>query len=229
MIKKLTPDQIIEAFENLPVTTKEAVLDVNVPERIKDLVEKEGLHLDTGKDLFDVVDLATVGLLSTDELRVEINAINGIPKDKVLSVIENLNSNIFNPIREREIELTEIMNEVEDKEEISPEEKNVLEKSGVEIYEKKEPEIVSSPVVETKKTEDEKPNEVSIEDDLKIKLPTGEPDKGQEKPSFLKEKLSAPTTMRTEVSDRSLPSIGKEIKPPKTGSYHGLDPYREEV
>ncbi|MCA9353464.1 hypothetical protein KC842_01155 [Candidatus Nomurabacteria bacterium] len=105
MIKKFTPDQIIEAFENLPVTTKEAVLDVNVPERIKDLVEKEGLHLDTGKDLFDVVDLATVGLLSTDELRVEINAINGIPKDKVLSVIENLNSNIFNPIREREIEL----------------------------------------------------------------------------------------------------------------------------
>ncbi len=239
MQEQFTNEEIINAFDSLPDSVKEAIVDVPIPEIVRGIGEEYNLHMDIVGFIYDQINLITLGLVDRDTLRTKLMSNTAFPKDKIEEIMHSINEKIFSPLREAVISYDQM------KEEVVEESKTV---GGVEYIEKPQ-EIVTEEVVSMGKdeevllknqgieinteTEESKSGykAVTLKDIQGIKndQPTvntqkpAEPlkkDLAQTNTSFIQDKLNGSFAIKKEASDHSLPNIG-DIK------RQGGDPYRE--
>ncbi len=243
MEDNFTPDEILQAFDNLPDSVKEAIVDIPIPEIVKDIGEKYGLHIDIVGSIYSKINMITIGLGDRDTLRSDILSMPNFPKGEIDNVMHDINEEIFRPLREAVISYDqmkdEVIEETTPKEELEPISNNNI--AGVEYIEN-----TSAPVKEDEVSLKEKekfalvdsgisieekpiPSSISLKDlrpELSMKSPLGNTEKVDTAtkpsvPNFVEEKLKGSFSINQEKTNHSLPSVGNEKK--------SVDQYREPI
>lgn len=245
MEDNFTPDEILQAFDNLPDSVKEAIVDIPIPEIVKDIGEKYGLHIDIVGSIYSKINMITIGLGDRDTLRSDILSMPNFPKGEIDNVMHDINEEIFRPLREAVISYDqmkdEVIEETTTKEEMEPISNNNI--AGVEYIESANTGTVADEIALKEKEKfalidsgislEEKasiPSSISLKDlrpETVTKLSeTTLPQQNQKPngdvvPNFVEEKMKGSFSLNQEKTDHSLPIVGNDKKT--------SDPYREPI
>lgn len=172
MQQTYTNEEIIHAFDSLPQVVKEAIVETPIPEIVRSIGEKYNLHADISGSIYNNINLITLGLKDRDLLRSELLSMQNFPKESIDDVMHDINTEIFNPLREAVISNRQIEEDVlsKDQQKVSPSEAPV---AGVEYIEQKEIIDKDNNVVDIKTKEEEILKESGIEINNNIPKNTG--------------------------------------------------------
>ena len=93
-------EQIKSLFEKLPEDVRAAITSVGVANLLHEIGEKYRLHLDKIDELFDETTLVMLGLTHPDKYLSRLKERLEIPEDMARDLAEEINNQIFLPIRE---------------------------------------------------------------------------------------------------------------------------------
>lgn len=198
--------KIEERFKEIPEVLAKAIKSSGWEGIVFDIGRKHALHVDTIGDLQNELILVLTGITHPDEFhRIVIQEL-GIPEDKADVVIEEINNQVNEKIK-NELKVVLGQEEISDEkidegERINNSERNVLHESGIRLGD--EPNEIESPVVVTN---NESPK-TKLESAPNTNLPKAET-----------KKIAEPTVFKTRISPTDLANADKSF----------IDPYREPV
>ena len=99
--------EITERFATLPKVVQDAITSADIEKRLRTVSDKHKLHIDQWQILQNEVMLTLLGMQDVSELAEEIHSAVGITTEEANSLTEDLNTIVFEPIRqelERQLE-----------------------------------------------------------------------------------------------------------------------------
>jgi hypothetical protein len=97
---RYTKEQINERFQMLPASVQDIVLSAEVADAIKEIADKNGLHIDTAGLLNEEITYVMVGAEKSSNFISNLKTKVHLPEDKVNAVAGDVNEKIFLPVRE---------------------------------------------------------------------------------------------------------------------------------
>ncbi len=113
-MKKITPEEIKNAFDAMPSNLVNAISSIKVEKVIQEIEKKYSLHIDKAGTLNGLRPLVFAGLLSTQEFSQEIEQGMGLSVIQTPLLISDLNEKIFAPVRQKMQEIEELNRPIED-------------------------------------------------------------------------------------------------------------------
>ena len=89
-----------ETFETLPKDVQEALSSVDVSQKIMEVAKTHGILLDAVETLSDETTMVMLGLENPNEFPGGIEAKLGVSKEKAEQIAKDIDTQIFEPIRE---------------------------------------------------------------------------------------------------------------------------------
>lgn len=97
---ELTPELIEEKYKELPKDLREALSGKHVEESVFTIGKRKGLHIDKITTLLNQVRYFILGFTSPQDFKTNITRELDIPGDQAEEIVEDLNQEIFMPVRE---------------------------------------------------------------------------------------------------------------------------------
>ena len=97
---RYTKEQINERFQMLPSSVQDIVLSAEVADAIKEIANKNQLHIDTAGLLNEEITYVMVGAEKSVDFIKNLKIHLRLPEDKANTVARDVNEKIFLPIRE---------------------------------------------------------------------------------------------------------------------------------
>jgi hypothetical protein len=108
-----TQDIIKERFQILPDDVKKAVSDADLPAKIENIAKKNGLLIDQSGGLLTEVYLVMLGMDKSENFSSNVAKNLGISLNLATAIAGDVNREIFLPIRESLMDLSEMNAEIE--------------------------------------------------------------------------------------------------------------------
>lgn len=93
--------KIQERLDQLPESVRDAIMSEDTGARIRDIATRNKLHIDQASALEDLTTLVMLGFVPTEDFSVEVQRKLLVEKTAADSIIGDIESEIFVPIRER--------------------------------------------------------------------------------------------------------------------------------
>ncbi len=90
---------IQERFERLPKVVRNAILSADVQKHMRELAEKQNLHIDQWETLENEVQMTLLGILRSEDLAANIQKEVGVSGDVATILASQISETIFEPIR----------------------------------------------------------------------------------------------------------------------------------
>lgn len=95
-MREYTDQEIEDQIARLPQDLQDAIASVGVQEELRKIVESSSIHIDEAGAVYGLVDSTLAGLSRVKEFLPALGEIlSSYPKDKVLTLAEQINKNIF--------------------------------------------------------------------------------------------------------------------------------------
>ena len=112
---KETQEIIKERYEMLPEDIKKVISDADLPTKIENIANKNGLHIDQSGGLVTEVYLVMLGMDKSENFAKNVSKNLGISLNMAIAIEGDINKEIFLPIRESLMEMSKAQDIIEEK------------------------------------------------------------------------------------------------------------------
>ncbi|MBU6426666.1 hypothetical protein KGQ27_00265 [Patescibacteria group bacterium] len=99
-MRQFTSEEIQNQFEKLPAEVREAITSTEMNDKIEAVAKKHGLLIDQTGELVDEVGLVMLGLARSADFTSHMASRCSIDRKTALEIATDINSEVFNPIRQ---------------------------------------------------------------------------------------------------------------------------------
>ena len=221
-------------YNAIPENLKDLINSADLEDKITEIVEKNKLHVDVAGDMYDSVRLVLAGKLLTKNFIGDLEKNAGLTHEQAITVAEDVNKQIFMPVR---AELQRVTEQKRD----NPEEAVIVQ----ELLEKPS-QITTHPIVPTPSVEESAvqppykvmPPKLIIATKLVVPLPVPTPSVKEtptlgvaQVPAIHEQKAVAPVSVPPAVTDFSHINMDPRVKlvPDDVKQRINSDPYKESI